>query len=190
LGVVKVTQAVMPHLRRKRSGTVVFIGSVGGIAGDPGAAAVSETVKVRFSNLSYQYCASKAALYGWYDCFRKETIHLNVRSVLFELGFFRTKMFHPDNIKNRPNVIEDYDEVRNAVSQFIHDINGTQSGDPRKAVEIMLDVVKGEGTAKGRQMPHRLPLGPDCVARMRQTCAESLAICDEWEDLICNTNFT
>jgi short-subunit dehydrogenase len=40
-GVVKVTKAVLPHFREKRSGTVVFIGSSGGIAGEPGAGPVS-----------------------------------------------------------------------------------------------------------------------------------------------------
>jgi NAD(P)-dependent dehydrogenase (short-subunit alcohol dehydrogenase family) len=40
-GVIKTTQAVLPHFREKRSGTVVFIGSSGGVDGEPGAGPVS-----------------------------------------------------------------------------------------------------------------------------------------------------
>lgn len=39
-GVVKMTQAVLPHFREKKSGFIVFIGSSGGIAGEPGAGPV------------------------------------------------------------------------------------------------------------------------------------------------------
>jgi NAD(P)-dependent dehydrogenase (short-subunit alcohol dehydrogenase family) len=40
-GVIKTTQAVLPHFRAKSSGFIVFIGSVGGIGGEPGAGPVS-----------------------------------------------------------------------------------------------------------------------------------------------------
>lgn len=40
-GVIKTTQAVLPHFRGKKSGTVVFIGSTGGLSGEPGGASVS-----------------------------------------------------------------------------------------------------------------------------------------------------
>lgn len=43
------TQAVLQHFRENKSGFVVFIGSVGGWAGDPGAGL---------------YCGSKFALEG------------------------------------------------------------------------------------------------------------------------------
>jgi NAD(P)-dependent dehydrogenase (short-subunit alcohol dehydrogenase family) len=48
-GVINTTGAVLPHFRSKNSGTVVFIGSSGGTAGEPGAGA---------------YCGSKFALEG------------------------------------------------------------------------------------------------------------------------------
>jgi NADP-dependent 3-hydroxy acid dehydrogenase YdfG len=36
-GVLKITQAILPHFREKKSGTIVFISSSGGIGGEPGA---------------------------------------------------------------------------------------------------------------------------------------------------------
>lgn len=41
-GVIKTTQAVLPHFREKKSGIIVFIGSSGGIDGEPGAGPVSQ----------------------------------------------------------------------------------------------------------------------------------------------------
>lgn len=40
-GVVKVTQAVLPYFRKKQDGTIIFVGSSGGIGGEPGAGPVS-----------------------------------------------------------------------------------------------------------------------------------------------------
>jgi NADP-dependent 3-hydroxy acid dehydrogenase YdfG len=48
-GVINVTRAVLPHFRSKKSGTVVFLSSSGGMEGEPGAGA---------------YCATKFALEG------------------------------------------------------------------------------------------------------------------------------
>jgi NADP-dependent 3-hydroxy acid dehydrogenase YdfG len=39
-GVIKASQAVLPHFREKKSGTIIFLGSSGGIAGEPGAGPV------------------------------------------------------------------------------------------------------------------------------------------------------
>lgn len=107
---------------------------------------------------------------------------------MFELGFFRTKIMHPDNVKTGPSTIEDYAPISSAVAQFVAEINGKQPGDPKKAVEIMVDVVKGEGVAAGKTMPERLPLGPDVLATIRKKCISTMAICDEWEKVIMSTN--
>lgn len=96
---------------------------------------------------------------------------------------------HPENAKFCPNPIADYDDMRNAVAQFVQSTNGKQPGDPKKAVEIMIDVVRGEGVAEGKAFPERLPLGPDCLATMRKRCVGNLAICNEWDDVIRSTNY-
>jgi hypothetical protein len=119
---------------------------------------------------------------------KQETAHLGIKNIIFELGFFRTKIMHPENVKSRPNPIADYDDIRNGVAQFVQNINGNQPGDPKKAVEIILDVVREEGVAEGKSLPERLPLGPDCLATMRKKAVGNLAICNEWEDVIRSTN--
>jgi len=95
----------------------------------------------------------------------------------------------PGNIKFRSNPIADYDDVRDGVAQFVQSINGNQPGDPKKAVEIMLDVVREEGVAHGKALPERLPLGIDSLAVMRNKAVGNLALCNEWEDVIRSTNY-
>ncbi|KAF1975729.1 NAD(P)-binding protein [Bimuria novae-zelandiae CBS 107.79] len=173
-GVIRTTQAILPHFREKKSGFVVFIGSSGGIAGEPGAG---------------PYCATKFALKGWYDCFKKETAHLGIKSMLFELGFFRTKIDDPNNYKFRSESIDEYKEINKLVKQFLQSMDGNQPGDPQKGVEVMIDFVREEGVAKGRVLPERLPLGSDCLSTLRKRAVEDLNTCNEWEDVIRGTDY-
>jgi hypothetical protein len=105
-----------------------------------------------------------------------------------EPGYFRTRIFDPENVKVDVRPIEAYTDMNKAMAETLVTVNGNQPGDPKKAVEIVLDVVRGEGRAKGRGMPKRLPLGRDVLAAVRDKCAETLRICDEWEDVICSTD--
>jgi hypothetical protein len=94
----------------------------------------------------------------------------------------------PSNVKCwRSEHIGDYDDMRNLVGSFVQSMNGNQSGDPKKAVSIMLDVVKGEGVAEGKAMPERLPLGADVLSVVRKSRVDHLAVCNEWEDIIRST---
>lgn len=95
----------------------------------------------------------------------------------------------PKNVRFHSNPIADYDEIRNGVAQFVQSINGNQPGDPKKAVQIIIDVVREEGVAEGKTLPERLPLGPDCIATLRKKAVNNLAICNEWEDVIRSTNY-
>ena len=88
----------------------------------------------------------------------------------------------------RPTAIEDYQELVAGLQAFIEGGDGNQPGDTVKGVERMIDVLKGEGMAKGRQMPKRLPLGPDLIERTKARCNEVIGIVNEWEDVIGSTN--
>jgi hypothetical protein len=53
-------------------------------------------------------------------------------------------------------------------------MNGNQPGDPKLGVARMVDVIKGEGMAKGRTIPWRMPIGCDAVNVVRKRCRETL----------------
>lgn len=69
---------------------------------------------------------------GIFECLRQETAHLGLRSIIFELGIFRTKIMHHKNLKILPPAIDDYAEVTKAVKEFVVRMDGNQPGDTKK----------------------------------------------------------
>ena len=74
-GHVAMTQAVLPIMRRQRSGHIVMVSSISGLVGQP---------------VVSSYTASKFALEGWSETLRVETHSLGIRVVLVEPGAFDT----------------------------------------------------------------------------------------------------
>jgi len=68
-------------------------------------------------------------------------------------------------------------------------VAGSQKGDPDKAMEVVVDVVRGEGIAKGRPWPLYLVLGDDADADVRQRSTNLLKHVDQWGDVIKSVNF-
>lgn len=62
-------------------------------------------------------------------------------------------------------------------------------GDPRKASDAIIDLVLGEGQAKGKPFPLRLVLGPDAFATAEKHWRKDLESLGEWEAVSCGTNF-
>lgn len=65
----------------------------------------------------------------------------------------------------------------------------TQCGDPRKAKDRVVDMVRSEGMVRGKRIPARFPLGEDGLEIIRKNCSEKTRICDEWEALTSDTGF-
>lgn len=86
-------------------------------------------------------------------------------------------------------MLPELDQFRGAVQAYVEDMNAKQPGNPKKAVEIMIDVTKGEGVAKGRKLPARLPLGRDSLLAMQKKCEETLGLLKEWEEVIGSTDY-
>ena len=122
------------------------------------------------------------------ECLQKEVAQVGIKAVIFEPGYYRTKIFSARNVKVSPPTHEDYNAIFAAMAAGVGALDGNQRGDSIKCVERMIDVVKLEGMAAGRPMPKRLPLGPDSTEIMRNRCLETLQLCDEWKDFICSTD--
>ena len=80
--VLRMCQAVLPHMRERQWGTIVNVGSVAGHIGIPGGGA---------------YAASKSALACISKVLRMEVAQFGVRVVLIEPGLFRTR-FHENQV--------------------------------------------------------------------------------------------
>ena len=176
-GPVNLSQAILPHFRQRNAGVLVFVGSQAGWKGDPGATA---------------YCASKFALAGVVDCLAQELAMFSpeLKAILFEPGYFRTQALSQTNIKHGTPSIPEYAAFNEISLQYEKSVYGKEPGDPRKAVEMMIDVVKAEGSATGKVTPLRLPLGSDGLKVVRDKCEAMLTVCKDWEPTIISTDIS
>lgn len=126
---------------------------------------------------------------GVVESFQAETAPLGIKSVIVEPGMFRTELLSSENGKFVDTKFGDYKEIHNAVVQGARAFSGKQQGDPQKAVEIIIDVVKQEGKATGKGIPSKLPLGADAVSTIRKKCTDTLKLLDEWAAISSSTDF-
>ncbi|AIQ12557.1 SDR family oxidoreductase [Paenibacillus durus] len=78
-GLVAVTKAILPAMRERRTGLIINIGSVSGLAAFPGFA---------------PYAASKFAVEGFSESLRHEMSPFGVKVVLLEPGAYRTAIWN------------------------------------------------------------------------------------------------
>lgn len=165
-GVVGLTRAVLPHMRARRSGTIVQITSMGGITTAPGFGA---------------YCAAKHALEGLSECLAAEVEPFGARVLIVEPGAFRTRLFGAA-FRALP-AMEEYASSVGPLRAWVAASDGKQPGDPAKAAHAIAKAV-----AVGA--PHlRLPLGADAVQGIRAKLARIGADVDANEALALATAF-
>jgi NAD(P)-dependent dehydrogenase (short-subunit alcohol dehydrogenase family) len=163
----RLTNAVLPHFRARRSGTVVQISSMGGIMAAPGFGA---------------YCASKFALEGWSEALAIEGAPLGIRVLIVEPGAFRTNLFGA--AMRRMPVIDDYEATVGATRSFAGALDGTAAGDPAKAAAAII------GAVDSAEPPLRLVLGGDALGAIRQKLASVQAELERWESVTLDTELT
>ncbi|UPL01388.1 hypothetical protein LCI18_012322 [Fusarium solani-melongenae] len=173
-GVLKVTKALLPHFRERRTGTNVFISSISGFHG---------------YEFNAGYSGPKFALEGMAESLWRETTPLGIRTLIVEPGQFRTELLSSRNLKNELSKIPDYAQRAKDFDEYLASKNGHQTGDTEKAVAVVLDLVRGEGVSKGREMPLRIALGPDGYEVVKNKCVETLKILEDWKDVSCSTDF-
>ena len=167
-GVLNVTRAVLPHLRRQRSGHIVNISSVGGYQAFIGWGV---------------YCSTKFAVEGISEALHQELAPLGIRVTVVEPGFFRTDFLDEQSLIKTELELSDYDDTVGKMRKFAEGANHAQPGDPLKFAEAMLALVNAPNP------PQRLAMGSDTVAvvgeKNRFVDAESA----EWKELSISTDF-
>jgi NAD(P)-dependent dehydrogenase (short-subunit alcohol dehydrogenase family) len=144
-GVVHVTRAALPVLRRQRSGTFVQVSSVGGrVGGTPGLSA---------------YQAAKFAVEGFSEGLASEVAPFGLKVIIVEPGALRTDW--QGSSMTRHAVGTAYAETVGAIHAVRDATDGAQPGDPARAAQAILAVV-GEDDP-----PRRLLLGADAVTIAR-----------------------
>lgn len=149
-GLIRTTQAILPMMRSRKSGTIINISSIAGIDPLP---------------LCSIYAASKFAVEAWSEALHKELQPLGLRVLIVEPGMFRTNFLSNEaSPLVTPSAAYKTGSLQTMFDKF-QAAHGTQSGDPAKAAKRIFEVVVGTGMGLGIKSVLRLVLGPDAFSR-------------------------
>lgn len=167
-GAVAVIKAVLPFMRKRRSGHIINVTSMGGLMTIPG---------VGF------YHGSKFALEGISGTLAKEVRDFGIFVTALEPGSFRTDWAGRSMIRTERS-IADYDSLMNPVRKAREDKSGKQLGNPIKAGEAILKLISSPNP------PTHLMLGADALAFVSKARDEHTREIQEWETVTKSTDFT
>jgi NAD(P)-dependent dehydrogenase (short-subunit alcohol dehydrogenase family) len=136
-GTLKLTQSILPYMRKEKNGHIVQISSHGGIKAFAGFGI---------------YNSSKFALEGFSEAMAQEVEPLGIKVSIVEPGPFRTN-FAGKGLGEAVKIMEDYSETAGAFRSLLKSIDGKQEGDPLKAARAIIELVNSEKPSL------RLPLG-------------------------------
>jgi len=128
-GTVMLTNELLPHFRKQRSGKIITVGSIAGLISLPGG--------------SY-YAASKHALEGYFRSLRFELKEFNIKVSIVEPVGFKTNIVA--NSKVGDNKIRDYDTYRTKLEEYTKDLF-SKSEEPNLVVGKLLKLVENENPA-------------------------------------------
>jgi NAD(P)-dependent dehydrogenase (short-subunit alcohol dehydrogenase family) len=167
-GLLNVTRAVLPAMRKQRSGRVINMSSVGGYASFPGWGL---------------YCSTKFAVEAIGEALSAELAPLGIYATIVEPGYFRTDFLDSSSLGAAQKRISDYDETAGQTRDISSQRNHQQPGDPKKLAQVLVQL------ANAPDPPVRLPLGSDSVERIT---AKNEAVEKEvakWREVSKSTDF-
>jgi NAD(P)-dependent dehydrogenase (short-subunit alcohol dehydrogenase family) len=162
IGPMNVTRAVLPVMRRQRSGHVVTISSSAGLAGFEYGSA---------------YAASKFGVDGWMEALTAEVEPFGIHTTIVNPGFFRTELLTKESTNYATPSIADYAERNAAQREFWDAQNGRQQGDPAKLAQALLTI------ADEKQPPRRFIAGADAIDTAEQQIAALQQQIDAYREL-------
>ena len=160
-GLAHMTQAVLPYMRKQKSGHILNIASIGGLRAFPG---------VGFYN------ATKFAVDGLSESLSKEVAPLGIKVTIVAPSGFRTD-WAGRSANDSKIVIEDYATTAGKNKGDIRGYSGNQPGDPVRAAKAMIKVVEAENP------PLRLLLGVAALKGARLKLDELKHDFDNWAEV-------
>jgi NAD(P)-dependent dehydrogenase (short-subunit alcohol dehydrogenase family) len=154
---IAITRAVLPYMRKQRSGHILQISSIGGRAGNAGIT---------------MYQAAKFGLGGFSEALSKEVAPLGIRVTSIEPGGFRTD-WAGASMSYAPH-IEGYETTVDGRSDFFKSGKFIPMGDPDKASKVMIDLVEHP------EPPVHLILGSEAAAMLKHADAARQAEFEKW----------
>jgi NAD(P)-dependent dehydrogenase (short-subunit alcohol dehydrogenase family) len=168
-GTMSVTQAVIPFMRKQRSGRIINISSVAGLKGVFGGSI---------------YNSSKFAVEGFSQSIAEELAPFGVYVTVVSPGFFRTDFLDLSSVKYSKAGISDYSEALAEFRDFHDNRNHFQAGDPAKLASVVLHLVQVE------KPPISFVAGSDAVDWATSAINQKQDQLDEWRDISVSTDGT
>lgn len=166
-GVVAVTQAVLPRMRERRAGHILFVTSMGGLRTYPGLSA---------------YHGSKFAVEGIAASLAQEVADLGIHVTAIEPGAFRTD-WSGRSMHRVENTIADYAPLFAPIREHRLAMSGHQPGDPDRAGRALLAAVDAD------RPPTHLILGSDALRLVAEARAAFDAETAAWIELSMSTDY-
>src|SRR6266481_6290666 len=165
-GVVNVTRAALPIMRKQGSGCILQISSVGGRLARPG---------------STPYHAAKWAVGGFTESLAQELSPFGVKVCALEPGGMRTNWGVRAN-QDTPDLLPDYEPSVGAVVDALKSYWGQEISDPEKVAQVILRL------ATSNRLPAHLLIGSDAVRFAAEAEATRAAEGAQWRDVSLSTD--
>ena len=162
---IEVTRAVLPYMRKERSGRILQISSVGGRVGNAGLT---------------MYQAAKFGLGGFSEALAKEVAPLGILVTCIEPAGFRTD-WAGDSMTYAKSV-EGYETTVDQRADFFKSGAFVPMGDPDKAAKVMVEL------ADNPAPPLHLILGSEGIALVKQADILRKAEMEKWEGVSVSTD--
>ena len=165
-GVVNMTRAALPIMRKQKSGCILQISSVGGRLAVAGQAA---------------YHAAKWAVGGFTEVLAQEAAPFGVKVCALEPGGMRTN-WGARATKGIPDLLPDYEPSVGALVETLKSLWGQENSDPDKVAQVILRLVESD------KLPAHLLLGSDAVQFTGQAEATRAAEAERWREVSVSTD--
>jgi len=162
IGPMNVTRAVLPVMRKQRSGLIMTISSTAGLTG---------------FEFGTAYAASKFGLEGWMQSLQAEVEPFGIDTITVNPGFFRTELLTKESTNFAERTIEDYNERRAKQMEFWKGHNGRQSGDPAKLAQALITISSQD------KPPRRFIAGADAVETAEKAASTLRQQTDAYREL-------
>jgi NAD(P)-dependent dehydrogenase (short-subunit alcohol dehydrogenase family) len=162
IGPMNVARAVLPVMRKQRSGHLVSISSGAGLVGFEFCSA---------------YAASKFGLEGWMESLEPEVAPFGIHTTIVDLANFRTEILTRKSATYAESSIQDYADRTAEQLRWWEEQSGRQPGDPAKLAQALVAIASQESP------PPRSIAGADAIALAEQKVAALQQAINAYRDL-------
>jgi NAD(P)-dependent dehydrogenase (short-subunit alcohol dehydrogenase family) len=164
-GTLNVIRAVLPTMRKQKSGHIFNIASISGFMGGAGDGI---------------YSATKFAVDGLTESLAAEVAPFGIKATCILPGCFRTNFLSEGSIRGANEILDAYKNEE--TTKFLKELDKTQVGDPNKAADVFIELSRAENP------PVHLFLGNDAQEVFHTKVAKLSKQVSEWVELATSTD--